>query len=402
VTIVDFLCRGKILLSACLVAQIFLLSWSPCLALEKATKTDKPALQGSVFQNELIDQLESLGIKCAIQTGAKPVTHVESVRLGSKAFYNNVDVGDTILGTRAANDIFYLKIQRQGQTYEIPFNGIPLKPVADPTKPVPQLTVVPKPIPVPQLPIVTDEQKKAKLLAQYDIDLIIDISGSMSLIDGTDGVSKFEWCHRQVHDLATRLAPFKKTLDITTFNFAHSTEVDCNPARVEQVYAETQPVGGTDMVDPLNDRMTQVTSKLGTGKKALIAVITDGLPNMPKDTKVVDQAIIDFTQTMHNQDDVVIAFFQIGDTFDGGSFCENLDTNLVSEGARYDIVTTQNFAKLKQHGLTNSLVDALVDTKMAQSTASVGTGIRSGGIVIPTSGDAASQRRMIERQLLGK
>lgn len=113
------------------------------------------------------------------------------------------------------------------------------------------------------------------------------------------------------------------------------------------------------------------------------------MPNEPKDTTVVDRAIINFTQTEPNAEEVVIAFFQIGDTFDGGDFCRRLDDKLVAEGARYDIVTTQDFSRLKERGLTSALIEAVIDTKLTQ---------QAGGA--PGKGNPAADRRELERRLL--
>ena len=353
------------------------------------------ALKGTVFQNELIDKLETLGIKCAVQPGAGDLKSIESVRAGSKAFYGGAACGDSILGTRTVGDIFFMKIQRQGKVYEIPFKGIPLAPTTNPTQTVPEVTISPKSQPVPELPLVADEKtRREKLLVKYDIDLIIDTSGSMNFVDGTGGKTKFEWCHDQVRDLATRLAPYKKNLDITTFNYDFNTEQNCNPERIEQIYASTKPAGGTNLLVPLTARMDHTAETRGLGHKALIAVITDGEPNIPNDPQVIDRAIVEFTKTLNHPDEVVIAFFQIGDTFDGGAFCQNLDEHLLVEGARFDIVTTQKFASLKQRGLTNALIQSIVDNRVEQSANEATAAGASNNQKDPTA-----ERRRIEKQL---
>jgi len=72
----------------------------------------------------------------------------------------------------------------------------------------------------------------------------------------------------------------------------------------------------------------------------------------------------------------------IGDTFDGQSFCHELDDRLVTEGAKYDIVASRTFDQLKKRGLSNALIDCVVDEKMYRTP--------------------GSERAEIERQLLGK
>src|SRR4051812_30867586 len=70
----------------------------------ESTKT----IQGSVSQNEMIDNLERVGIKCVFHQGATAKTGylaVDSVHMGSAAFYNGVEIGDKIKGLSTANDV---------------------------------------------------------------------------------------------------------------------------------------------------------------------------------------------------------------------------------------------------------------------------------------------------------
>ncbi|MBS2007044.1 MAG: VWA domain-containing protein [Cyanobacteria bacterium SZAS TMP-1] len=204
---------------------------------------------------------------------------------------------------------------------------------------------------------------REKILEPYNIELIVDVSGSMSDVDGTGGLSKFEWCHRQVRDLVKRLAPYNKTVTLTTFNNLFSTRENCGLSDVEQVYANTMPAGLTDLVDPLNASFARIKAAFESNpnaeKRALIVVITDGLPNIPRDTGEVNRAIVAFTQSMGANDQVLITFLQVGDTFDGQSFHKTLDNHLVTEGAAFDIVNTQTFAQLKAKGITEALIDSI-------------------------------------------
>jgi len=95
----------------------------------------------------------------------------------------------------------------------------------------------------------------------------------------------------------------------------------------------------------------------------LIVVITDGLPNVPRNPRVVNCALVDFTQQMRDGDDIVVTILQIVDTFEGRDFCIDLDDNLVNEGAKYDIVDTKTFAELKREGLVNAMIDVAVEAR---------------------------------------
>ncbi len=66
---------------------------------------------------------------------------------------------------------------------------------------------------------------------------------------------------------------------------------------------------------------------------------------------------------MQDPDEIVVTILQIGDTFDGRDLCIDLDDNLVSEGAAFDIVDTKTFAELKKEGLINAMIDAIIEAR---------------------------------------
>jgi len=88
--------------------------------------------------------------------------------------------------------------------------------------------------------------------------------------------------------------------------------------------------------------------------------------NVSRNPKVVNQALIDFAQQMRDPDEVVVTILQSGDTFDGRDFCFDLDDNLVSEGAVFDIADTKTFAELQKKGLINAMLDAIIEARNNQ------------------------------------
>jgi len=114
--------------------------------------------------------------------------------------------------------------------------------------------------------------------------------------------------------------------------------------------------------DPLMSRLNSALTKYADLKKrVLIAVITDGMPNIPRDPMVVNRAIVNYTHKLTDPNEVKVTFLQIGDTFEGKDFCLDLDDGLVGEGAKYDIVDTETFEELKRVGIVNALIDAILD-----------------------------------------
>lgn len=381
-------------------------------------------LTGTVSQNELIDSLERMGIKCVLQGGTTDRLLVDQVRMGSGAYYAGITKGDAIAELKKAGaDMFCLTIERAGKIYQSNLKALSgqiatsslqigvgktlLKGNAAEQN---QDKLLKSGAAENEAKIESEPEKK---LVPYDVELVIDITGSMNEVDGTGNLSKFEWCHEQVRTLAARLNPYHKTFTITTFNNAFQTMENCTPERVEEIYAEIHPRGGTDLVDPLEARLHAALGKhRDSGRPVLIAVITDGEPNIPPDPHVVNQAIIAATQRMNDPDQIVVTFLQIGDTFVGRDFCVDLDDNLVNEGARYDIVDTKTFAELKSEGLVDALIDAIIESKNSHSkngsvrTARSTNRSRSGGAVLKNASnkldDLQKQRKEIERQLLGK
>ena len=416
-------------------------------------------LQGTVSQNELTDNLERLGIKCIIREGASTAAlstlSIEKVRLGSSAYYGGVLVGDIIKDLYRLNaNTFRLAFERSGKIYQVNLQMLSGQVADNPLSATAKKDVLNGNVSHHDLSglaeiksanaklgavestLIGNAQKTAlasaaqnlsipgsiskqdnvptKKLLSYDIELIIDITGSMAWVDGTGDLTKFQWCHEQVRNLAQQLAPYHKTITITTFNTSHTTMEGCTPEKVEQIYATIEPSGNTDLVDPLVDRLNVALIKhKRNGHPVLIVVITDGLPNVPKDPGVVNRALIDFTHQLSDPDEVVVTILQIGDTFEGRDFCIDLDDNLVNEGAKYDIVDTKTFAELKQEGLVKAMIDAVIEARSNQHLSKADKDLKRFVNSLPPSKQTSNdlddrlrerqnERQEIERQILGQ
>ena len=333
----------------------------------RAHDTQVDLLHGTVSHNELIDNLERLGIKCLIHEGVTDSLSVDKVRLGSSAYYGGVLTKDSIKHLyRLSANTYNLCLVRAGERYQITLRTLPArsdKGVLGANIEKTTLATAIKKISIPGSASKQDTELVKKLLP-YDIELIIDISGSMNQIDGTGDLTKWQWCGAQVLHFAERLAPYHKTFTITTFNTDYETTERCTPDKVEQVFASIEPQGGTDLLDPLMSRLNNAFRKYKPGgAPVLIVVITDGLPNVPADPQAINRALIDFSMCLTNPDQVVITFLQIGDNFDGRDFCMDIDDNLVKEGAKYDIVDTKTFFELKEKGLVNAMINAISEAQ---------------------------------------
>jgi len=349
-----------------------------CLAGWPAPAIAETHLQGGVVQNELTDEFERQGVTFILNAQHKLV--VNTVHQGSAAFYAGLSPQDAILDIQPRGASLAITIQRDGKIYQINVETTTGKPLSagvirdflkaavgtnnlqlnsrlsktGPNTPVLSTAINHG----PGFKIGADD----KILIQYDVQLIIDVSISMNDQDGTGNLSKFQWCHQQVRDLAKELEPFAQKISITTFNDQYSVYEKCGLEEVENIYATVQPGNVTCMVTPLMDRLMNARDRhKRTGRRTLIVMIGDGLPNCPYDPRTLEPALIDFSKTMDGPNDVKVLFLQIGDAFQGRDYFNNLDTNLVVKGAKYHIVETVPFNQLKQEGIVKALVSAVKD-----------------------------------------
>ncbi|MDR3615706.1 MAG: hypothetical protein P4L53_19265 [Candidatus Obscuribacterales bacterium] len=334
--------------------------------IEPGIKKDK-MIQGAVSHNEVIDELTRLGLNCGVRTGKAPILQVLDVHLATPAFNAGVEKDDLITGIASGDGFYRLKIDRSGKIYQVELRSararLDKQPVLAVTQPkIPVLDVNQKRGPVLDVNESLNKENNENL-QNYDVEVIIDISGSMNEHDGTGNLSKFEWCREQVRSLAEKLSKYNRTVTVTVFHDDYKTYENCDPSKIIEVFSETTPSGWTGLLDPLEARLNVgLYGHPPGGRPLLIAILHDGLPNIPRDTKTVDQAIVSFTNKLQSPNQVRLTFLQIGDTYDGRDFCKNLDDNLVNEGAQFDIVDTKTFAELKQIGLTKAIIDALLES----------------------------------------
>lgn len=281
---------------------------------------------------------------------------VGNVRLGSPAYYRGIEENDKVLSGKIDNHKLYLLIDRKGKRYSLSVNTSPIdlsKEVATQGKEkIPVLSVVPTPI----VDVKQQEEEKEKLLSKFDIVIVIDTSGSMGSPLTSEPASKWMWCEKYIHDFSTKMRPYLQGgITVVTFNKTYDIERHCTPERVRQIFETTTPAGGTDMGSPLQEVFRDFLAT-GRAKPLLVAVLTDGMPNLgPK----VEDVIIDATRDMRYPNEIRMTFLEIGEEFDGRQLLKYLDDFLVYDGAKYDIVDTLTFEQVKQIGLIDALLQAI-------------------------------------------
>jgi hypothetical protein len=203
-----------------------------------------------------------------------------------------------------------------------------------------------------------------RVLADYDLELIVDSSLSMRQRDCPDGLSRWEWCGTQTNELAKLLAPFvPKGLTLTSFASQYQVYPNSSPANIAQLFENPGFMWGTRLSLPLSDRLNSFFARRGPGSKPmLIAVITDGVPAPKIEPMLVIEALVEASKQMKDPREITVVFFQIGGSdFKGQRFLAELDHNLANYGARYDFVRTVSFEHLQKVGLAQALVQKIQD-----------------------------------------
>lgn len=201
-----------------------------------------------------------------------------------------------------------------------------------------------------------------RLLANYDIELLVDQSMSMRRIDCPYGVSRWNWCGMQANELAKQLSPFVKNgFTMTTFAGGYHVYRNATPTMVMDLFMNPRFSSGTRMAEPLEDRIeNHFAQQAKGGKPLLLAVITDGVPSPKREPFMVADVLVNATKRMRDPRDITIVFFQIGTTdVMGRMFLDFLDNHLMASGAKYDIVRNVPMERLMQVGLGQALVDSI-------------------------------------------
>jgi uncharacterized protein YegL len=201
------------------------------------------------------------------------------------------------------------------------------------------------------------------LLTNRDYTLIIDKSGSMSTADAKNGRTRWESVQESTLAIARKCESFDPD-GLTVYVFAGRFKRYDNVTadKVEQIFQENDPSGGTDLATVLQDATDQYfqRKRLGQAKPQgeTILVVTDGEPD---DRKAVMQVVINATQHMDRDEELAISFVQVGADPQATRFLRILDDKLQSAGAKFDICDTITIDGLEDTSLTDVLLNAILD-----------------------------------------
>ncbi len=169
---------------------------------------------------------------------------------------------------------------------------------------------------------------------EYDHIILIDKSGSMGA-PSTSMEGRTRW--NEAQEFTEQYARFAEKADddgltVITFNSTAKVYDGVKADKVHEVFTTCQPSGSTNLAGALQAAFDK---KFSAGKKALIVVLTDGVPDSET---AVKNTIIAATNKLEKDDEIGVQFVQIGDDAGAHKFLEDLDDNL--KGAKFDIVNS--------------------------------------------------------------
>jgi hypothetical protein len=223
------------------------------------------------------------------------------------------------------------------------------------------------PNPTSVMPVATSEpalgsmrSQRMSLLAQRDIIVVIDKSGSMATTDCPRGLSRWQWCCEQTRQLAESASSLGKEITVITFSDDYKVYKDTTPDTINRIFEEEIPHGGTEMQLPMEALLSDYFQRrsVGSVRPMSVAVITDGEPSEFFELR---DEIISATQRLHSSSEISISFLKVGSSIAGNQVLDYLDHDLKSLGAQFDIVSHKSFEDLKREGLLVAMTDELAE-----------------------------------------
>ncbi len=199
-------------------------------------------------------------------------------------------------------------------------------------------------------------------LEQYDIAVLLDRSGSMSTRDCPHQKSRWEYARESVEAVVARAAQIDQDgIELVVFGSRVKTYSRVTPAKIDQIYAEVEPMGSTATDEALKAVLPATwfaDRQAGRNKPKIVLVFTDGEPN---DRAAVAKVLVEASNAIRQDADLAVSFVQVG--YDDGArrFLTTLDDSLQGLGAKFDIVDTRSMDDLEELGVLGLLEAALDD-----------------------------------------
>ena len=192
------------------------------------------------------------------------------------------------------------------------------------------------------------------VLANHDLAIIIDRSGSMSTKDCPGGLSRWQWCSKQASQLAQAAVQASSAITVMFFNNELQIFDNVSPKNLPTLFTNYSPAGGTILAAPLTAQLDRYFAK--RTKPLIMVVISDGIP---QDRLVLAPMISDASDSLHYIGEVTISFLLIGNQVDAQEFKRligELDGGGINNGGMVDVI---GFRTLSVKGIKQTLFDEL-------------------------------------------
>lgn len=314
--------------------------------LDRTVVVKKPAklLKGTVGQSVRIPtNIYGFAYDPGKGEEAATITAVDSL---SPAWKSGLQVGDKIVGGRKYPSTVALNIERNHQRYLCVID------VQSPPK-----SGTPNPASGPSFAKQQHgDAESAKMLASYAITLLVDSSASMNTKDCPGGISRWQWCRNQAHNLYTEgQGALQSNISITEFNSGFRSHQNCTFDQFSGIFQTVAPAGETFMAPALTDAFGALRGHLYAGRPAVVTVISDGRPS---DVDRLKQTIIEEVNSLRDPSLLTVAFIEVGTP---ERYLRELDNDLINQGAKADIVTVVPFSTINAQGLTKTLASTISD-----------------------------------------
>jgi uncharacterized protein YegL len=216
----------------------------------------------------------------------------------------------------------------------------------------------------------TENKSDAQILSEYAIVMLIDSSASMQTADCPGSISRWQWCKEHMKDLyvanfTSNLGSLRNqsNVSIITFDSNYRSHRNCSTAQLPQIFQDSEPSGETFMAPALTEAFALVRNQLNYDRPAMITVVSDGRLN---DAESLKKAIIAQVNSLSKPELLSIVFLEVGTP---DKLLKQLDSELVKQGAKADIITVVPFSQATSQGLVHSLAATVPKPKSAETTA---------------------------------
>jgi len=201
--------------------------------------------------------------------------------------------------------------------------------------------------------------------AQRDYTLILDKSGSMATRDMPNNKTRWTATQESTFALAAKVAELDPDgIDIWLFSNDSVRYHNVSPEKVQQIFQENEPCGGTAMAEVLNKALDAYFVKRDAGQTKpngeAIFVVTDGEPDNKED---VIKTLSAASFRLRPNDNLAVNFIQVGHDQAATQFLDSLDTGLAPNGkVAYDFIKTIKIADMERQGLTQTIFNLINET----------------------------------------